>query len=1000
MKFAFKSISRISIVLILVTQYYGTALAATAGDIQSSIFDGFSKLDHRFGTDEADNRFDKNKIKKSIDVFSETATGLKTHFKTMTADELSSYVDKQVANFNANAAMQNSTFKLVSKNVDKAGNLHIGIQQYLKNIPVIDAFVALHIDKNGELYSITGRYQQNESIETSVGISKDQAIASAKGAIAGEAITDLTKPELSIVGGRLVYMMKIQEKGIPGWWNITVDAITGEVLEKGSSVSFLDPPGYPNNGATVSMTGNICTHEGGANVTFNGWQDNSTTPSQFYLYNHDDHWQVADVNHPKTIFSNASAAWGTANRPGINIAFNMNRIIQFVNDSLNRNSFDDLGGMAICWYPDPTWNNSRWDGTTFHFGAGDGGVNFFEWVTLDVITHEFGHAISQYAGQLHPGSMHDENAAINEAYSDILGTCVEACFQPDGRDQYTLNASRSLETQSDWIMFEDMTRNAGNRWWCRNLRDPTIGAYEGPEPIIYKGDHWRTPSEEHVNSTPLSHIFYLISEGADTVFTVDATYQHLYGPFKGLGLSAARDIAWGVQFSKYINGNSLYPDVRNAWVHHALDLQLDAGIVAQAFAAGAVITKTVNRPVGTTLPPGIPDYPTITAALSAANNHELIYIYSGAYNESFTINKEQIMLVGRDPSVTTINGSVTVRENADDAVLTGFTIISTANAISIDGKNNNSASRVCISGNVISGSSNGINLSYTYACNLLHNKITSSSGGSIAFANSTFNYIIENNISGRGIVLGAASKANSFIGNVLNGVATDGFQITDNLSSDLDVSGNEFMNITGSEVVQNQAGDASNNFQYNVFSNPNGLHLTFPADATGNFIDNLISPKLTDLSMPTVIDYSHNYWASYTGIDLNGDGYGDTELPAAGVDNSPRIKPLYTTLQIIHNGNYCLRSSVSNFNTNIDAVRISGVHQTTANSGIIFGNNAGITTNGNISGSQLLVNSDKWLSDPTNLQGGLLFKKPDGKVFMHVSMDGIIRTRDKVLPNF
>jgi hypothetical protein len=43
-----------------------------------------------------------------------------------------------------------------------------------------------------------------------------------------------------------------------------------------------------------------------------------------------------------------------------------------------------------------------------------------------------------------------------------------------------------------------------------------------------------------------------------------------------------------------------------------------------------------------------------------------------------------------------------------------------------------------------------------------------------------------------------------------------------------------------------------------------------------------------------------NYWSSYSGSDLNGDGIGDTNLPGEGVDNYPLMNLYWNPGDIDH----------------------------------------------------------------------------------------------------
>jgi Zn-dependent metalloprotease len=425
-----------------------TIFAGEGVDLQQKIAAGsFSKIDYKAGLGQAHERFDG--IKRKSEYARGKAARLSLFTKDLTSAASSGFIGAMVKQFNADQGMRNSTFVLVDKHVDPAGNLHIIMAQRINDVKVKIGKVALHFSKDGELYDISGQIQDDRAVQTTPRISGNDAIAAGKKTIESPS-ESVGSPELSIVGGKLLaYIVLLREQEIPGAWEVTVDAGSGEVLEKSSTLRFLNPPGYPDNGYYTPITGNICAHEGGGEVTVNGWYDNTTY--KYYLFNDDEHWQI--VQYPKkgsvALYSNPLQNWGTSTRPGMNVAYNFGRIIAFVRDSMNRNSFDTYGAMAVVNYfegiNDPNGGFRRED-DVFNLKNGDGGVTGYEFVVLDMVAHEYGHAITHFSSDFMTVG---EAGALEEGYADILGTCVEEAFQSDSRDQYPFGR-RSTETTFDW----------------------------------------------------------------------------------------------------------------------------------------------------------------------------------------------------------------------------------------------------------------------------------------------------------------------------------------------------------------------------------------------------------------------------------------------------------------------------------------------------------------------------------------------------------------------
>ena len=113
---------------------------------------------------------------------------------------------------------------------------------------------------------------------------------------------------------------------------------------------------------------------------------------------------------------------------------------------------------------------------------------------LDVVAHELTHGLTDYSSQL---IYRNESGALNESFSDILGTSAEFFYQPRG----------SGLRQADYLIAEDVVRPGG----IRSMSDP--GAFGDP-------DHYsrlETGEEDnggvHTNSGISNQAFYLAIEG-------------------------------------------------------------------------------------------------------------------------------------------------------------------------------------------------------------------------------------------------------------------------------------------------------------------------------------------------------------------------------------------------------------------------------------------------------------------------------------------------------
>jgi bacillolysin len=113
---------------------------------------------------------------------------------------------------------------------------------------------------------------------------------------------------------------------------------------------------------------------------------------------------------------------------------------------------------------------------------------------LDLVAHEFTHGVTNYTSNL---TYQNESGALNESFSDMMGTAVEFFYQPAG----------SGPLHADYLLFEDVITPGG----IRSLANPA--AYGFPDHYSLR----RVGSEDngfvHTNSSISNHAYYLAIEG-------------------------------------------------------------------------------------------------------------------------------------------------------------------------------------------------------------------------------------------------------------------------------------------------------------------------------------------------------------------------------------------------------------------------------------------------------------------------------------------------------
>jgi hypothetical protein len=133
---------------------------------------------------------------------------------------------------------------------------------------------------------------------------------------------------------------------------------------------------------------------------------------------------------------------------------------------LSRDAHDDAGALvSLTVHYGSRYNNAFWDGTQLVFGDGDGRV--FERFTkpVDVLAHEFSHAVVEHtAGLVYQG----QSGALNESVADVFASCLK---------------QRLLGQQAadgDWLIGEGIFTPSIRARALRDMAAPGT-AYDDPE---------------------------------------------------------------------------------------------------------------------------------------------------------------------------------------------------------------------------------------------------------------------------------------------------------------------------------------------------------------------------------------------------------------------------------------------------------------------------------------------------------------------------------------
>jgi len=239
--------------------------------------------------------------------------------------------------------------------------------------------------------------------------------------------------------------------------------------------------------------------------------------------------------------------------PALDAHWGMERTHDFYTQTFSRNSYDGNGGVLKNYvngvFPTAfTQNNAAALPSPYFsmvYGLGDGESNN-PLVALDVMGHEFTHMVTEMNG--HGGlDYEDESGALNESFSDIMGTCIE--FFARGTD-------------GNWLLGEDCGVPTGN--YIRSMSNPKT-APDVPQPDTYEEQFWDL-SDPHICSGVQNKWFYLLVEGGTGTNDKGDNY-HVYA----IGMERAQQIAYR-NLVTYLTPSATFMDAYNGSVKAAKDL--------------------------------------------------------------------------------------------------------------------------------------------------------------------------------------------------------------------------------------------------------------------------------------------------------------------------------------------------------------------------------------------------------------------------------------------
>jgi thermolysin len=190
-------------------------------------------------------------------------------------------------------------------------------------------------------------------------------------------------------------------------------------------------------------------------------------------------------------------------------------------------------------------------GLPSNFTAGGQQYNNFAGA-LDIVAHELTHGVTRFTSNL---IYQNESGALNEAFSDIMGTGAEFMFETPGSGQ----------RQADYLCGEDIARGTSvfPLNGIRSLQNPT--QYGDPDHYSVRFTGTGDNGGVHINSGIANHAFYLAVEGGT---------HRLGGRVTGVGAANREQIerVFYRAFTAFLGPSSNFQAARAATIQAAKEL--------------------------------------------------------------------------------------------------------------------------------------------------------------------------------------------------------------------------------------------------------------------------------------------------------------------------------------------------------------------------------------------------------------------------------------------
>ncbi|GHJ47676.1 hypothetical protein Cs7R123_50180 [Catellatospora sp. TT07R-123] len=451
-----------------------------------------------------------------------------------TAATLAATAADRIAAAGADALAKGPDETFVRRNVvaGSGGLQYVAYERTYRGLPVLGGDAVVVTDRDGvvrDTASAIGRGVKLATTTAKVTAAKATAVARGRLDRVDRAAAAQLVVFSTLTGDRLAYEVVLEgaKRQAPSRLHVVVDAATATVLDVRDDVRLGTGNGYFNGQVSIATSGSGSS------------------------------WSMTDNTRPGlrcggqggTAYTGTDDAWG--NGSGTNLEtgcvdalYAVQREWDMLGAWLGRSGIDGNGGG----FPARVGLNevnAYWNGSYTNFGHNQ--ANNRQATPIDVVAHEYGHAIFQTT----PGGAGsgNENGGINESTGDIFGALTEA---------YANNPN----DPPDFLVGEEVDL-VGNGP-IRNMYNPSAVG----DPNCYSASIPNT--EVHAAAGPNNHWFYLTANGSAGSGGNPASPTCNGGTVTGIGIQKAGQIYLGALNLK--TSSWRYVNVRTATLRAAVNL--------------------------------------------------------------------------------------------------------------------------------------------------------------------------------------------------------------------------------------------------------------------------------------------------------------------------------------------------------------------------------------------------------------------------------------------